>query len=84
MKPSPRYTQTPEETASSLRQLEPLHYMRTVDSIIESLELNDPAGYGAYEEELRKQIQEDIEYWKKVKKVLESPKDISYYNSIAY
>ena len=84
MKPSPTHTQTPEETASSLRQLEPLYYMRTVDSIIESLELNDPAGYGVYEEELRKQIQEDIEYWKKVKKVLESPKDISYYNSIAY
>ena len=80
----PRYTQTPEETAASLRQLEPLHYMRTVDSIIESLKLNDPAGYGTYEEELRRQIQEDIEYWKKVKKVLESPKDISYYNSIAY
>jgi hypothetical protein len=58
--------------------------MRTVDSIIDSLEFNDPAGYGAYEEELRRLIQEDIEYWKKVKKVLESPKDISYYNSIAY
>jgi len=76
MKPSPTHTQTPEETASSLRHLEPIHYMRTVDGIIESLEFNDPAGYGAYEEELRKQIQEDIKYWKKVKKILESPKDI--------
>jgi hypothetical protein len=84
MKPSPRYTQTPEEKAVTVRQLEPLTYMSLVDGIIESLELNDPAGYGAYEEELRQQIQEDIEYWKKVKKVLESPKDISYYNSIAY
>ena len=84
MKPSPRYTQTPEEKAATVRQLEPVHYMRTVDGIIESLEFNDPSGYGPYEEELRRQIQEDIEYWKKVKKVLESPKDISYYNSIAY
>jgi hypothetical protein len=84
MKPSFTHTQTPEEKAVTVRQLEPLTYMSLVDGIIESLEFNDPAGYGAYEEELRKQIQEDIEYWKKVKKVLESPKDISYYNSIAY
>jgi hypothetical protein len=80
----PRYNQTPEEKAATVRKLEPLTYMSMVDSIIESLEFNDPTGYGAYEEELREQIQEDIKYWKKVKKVLESPKDISYYNSIAY
>lgn len=80
----PRYTQTPEEKAETVRKLEPIHYMRKVDSIIESLEFNSPTGYGAYEEELRQAIQEDIEYWKKVKQILESPKDISYYNSIAY
>jgi hypothetical protein len=80
----PRYTQTPEEKAATVRQLEPVHYMRTVDGIIQALEFNSPTGYGAYEEELRQAIQEDIEYWNKVKQILESPKDISYYNSIAY
>ncbi len=38
MKPSPRYTQTPEEKAATVRQLEPVHYMKTVDGIIEALE----------------------------------------------
>lgn len=81
---SARYTQTPEEKAATVRQLEPVHYMNTVNGIIEALEFNDPGGYGAYEEELRQQIQEDIKYWKKVKQILESPKDISYYNQIIY
>ena len=80
----PRYNQTPELKAEVIKKLEPINYMMVVNGIIESLELNDPSGFGAYEEELRQQIQEDIKYWKKVKKVLESPKDISYYNSIAY
>ena len=80
----PRYTQTPEQKAATVRQLEPVHYMRTVDGIIQALEFNCPTGYGDYEEELRQAIQEDIEYWNKVKQILESPKDISYYNGIAY
>ena len=75
---------TPELKAEVIKKLEPINYMMVVNGIIESLELNEPSGFGAYEEELRQAIQEDIEYWNKVKQILESPKDISYYNSIAY
>jgi hypothetical protein len=79
-----RYSQTPEQKAALVKELNPLHYMSTVNSIIEDLQLSEPSGYGDFEEEIREQIREDIKYWKKVKAVLESPKDISYYNSIAY
>ena len=84
MKPIPRHVISPEHKAELLKQLEPIHYMTTVNGIIEALEINDPCGYGEYEEEIRQLIQEDLEYWNKVKQVLESPKDISYYNSIIY
>ena len=75
---------TPELKAEVIKKLEPTHYMMVVNGIIEALEFNDPSGYGEYEEEIRQLIQEDLEYWNKVKKVLESPKDISYFNSIIY
>ena len=81
---APRYSQTPEQKAALVKELNPLHYMSTVNSIIEDLQLSEPSGYGDFEEEIREQIRADIDYWKKVKAVLESPKDISYYNSIAY
>lgn len=79
-----RYVETPEQKADLIKKLEPINYMMVVNGIIESLEFNEPAGYGAYEEEIHQHIQEDLEYWKKVRQVLESPKDISYFNGIIY
>ena len=81
---APRYNQTPEQKAALVKELSPLHYMSTVNNIIDDLKASEPLGYGEFEEEIREQIQEDIKYWKKVKAVLESPKDISYYNGLAY
>jgi hypothetical protein len=81
---APRYSQTPEQKAALVKELNPLHYMSTVNNIIDDLKASEPSGYGDFEEEIREQIRADIEYWKKVRAILESPKDISYYNSIAY
>jgi hypothetical protein len=81
---APRYNQTPEQKAALVKELAPLHYMSTVNNIIEDLKSSEPLGYGEFEEEIREQIQADIKYWKKVQAILESPKDISYYNGLAY
>lgn len=81
---SNRYTKTPEEKADAFKLEFPKNYIQVVDGIIESLEFNDPGGYGEYEEEIRKQIQEDLEYYNKVKQILETPKDISYFNETIY